>query len=169
MHTASWHSVGMTLDECIKCNICTTYCPVAAVTDKFPGPKYVGPQAQRFRECGQLKSPDISVDYCSACRVCNEVCPSGVKIAEINARAKAQIVADRGIPLRNWFFGRNEVLGKIGSIAPYVANLGFHNPFSRYMAEKIMGVARHAPIPHFVKYFYIFCACGNSSIHICGY
>jgi len=148
MHTASWHSVGMTLDECIKCNICTTYCPVAAVTDKFPGPKYAGPQAQRFRESGQIKSPDISVDYCSACRVCNEVCPSGVKIAEINARAKAQIVAERGIPLRNWFFGRNEQLGMIGNIAPHLANLGFHNPFSRFMAEKIMGIARHAPIPH---------------------
>jgi len=137
----------MTLDECIKCNICTAYCPVAAVTDKFPGPKYAGPQAQRFRESGQLQSPDFSVDYCSACRVCNEVCPSGVRIAEINARAKAQIVAERGIPLRNWFFGRNEQLGKIGSIAPHLANLGFHNPVSRYLAEKIMGVARHAPIP----------------------
>lgn len=147
MHTTSWHSVGMTLDECIKCNICTAYCPVAAVTDKFPGPKYAGPQAQRFRESGQIKSPDFSVDYCSACRVCNEVCPNGVKIAEINARAKAQIVAERGIPLRNWFFGRNEQLGRIGSIAPHLANLGFHNPISRYLAEKIMGVARHAPIP----------------------
>ena len=115
MHTVSWHSVGTTLDECIKCNICTSYCPVAAVTDKFPGPKYVGPQAQRFREIGQLHTPDHSVDYCSACRVCNEVCPTGVKIAEINARAKAQIVADKGIPLRNWFLGRNEMLGKIGS------------------------------------------------------
>jgi len=137
----------MTLDECIKCNICTAYCPVAAVTDKFPGPKYAGPQAQRFRESGQLKSPDFSVDYCSACRVCNEVCPSGVRIAEINARAKAQIVAERGMPLRNWFFGRNEQLGRIGSIAPHLANLGFHNPISRYLAEKLMGVARHAPIP----------------------
>jgi glycerol-3-phosphate dehydrogenase subunit C len=76
------------------------------------------------------------------------VCPSGVKIAEINARAKAQIVAERGIPLRNWFFGRNEVLGKIGNIAPHLANVGFHNPFSRYIAERLMGVARHAPIPH---------------------
>jgi glycerol-3-phosphate dehydrogenase subunit C len=147
MHTVSWHSVGVTLDECIKCNICTSYCPVAAVTDKFPGPKYVGPQAQRFREIGQLHTPDHSVDYCSACRVCNEVCPAGVKVAEINARAKAQIVADRGIPLRNWFLGRNEMLGKIGSLAPHLANLGMHNPVSRYMAEKVMGVARHAPIP----------------------
>src|SRR3954452_9083547 len=97
----SWESVDHTLDACIKCNICTSYCPVAAVTDKFPGPKYVGPQAQRFREQGQPHSPDQSVDYCSGCRVCNDVCPTGVKIAEINARARAQIVADHGMPLRN--------------------------------------------------------------------
>lgn len=148
MYTESWASVAMTLDECIKCNICTSYCPVAAVTDKFPGPKYVGPQAQRFRETEQKQSPDASVDYCSACRVCNDVCPAGVKIAEINARAKGQIVRDRGIPLRNVLFGRNELLGKIGNLAPHLANLGFHNPISRKLAEKVMGVAEHAPIPH---------------------
>ena len=147
MHTISWHSVSTTLDECIKCNICTSYCPVAAATDKFPGPKYVGPQAQRFREIGQHHTPDRWVDYCSACRVCNEVCPTGVRIAEINARAKAQIVQDRGIPLRNWFLGRNEMLGKIGSYMPHVANLGMHNPVSRLLADKVMGIARHAPIP----------------------
>ena len=41
--------VRLTLDHCVKCNICTTACPVAAVTPLFPGPKYVGPQAERFR------------------------------------------------------------------------------------------------------------------------
>jgi glycerol-3-phosphate dehydrogenase subunit C len=120
---------------------------VAAVTDKFPGPKYAGPQAERFRLSQGKKSPDESVDYCSACRVCNEVCPSGVKIAEINARAKAQIVKDRGIPLRNWLLGRNEMLGRIGSLAPHIANAGFHNPISRLAADKVMGIARAAPIP----------------------
>jgi glycerol-3-phosphate dehydrogenase subunit C len=118
------------------------------VTDQFPGPKYVGPQAQRFREIGQAHTPDHWVDYCSACRVCNEVCPTGVRIAELNTRAKAQIVHDKGIPLRNWFLGRNEMLGKIGSYVPHLANLGMHNPVSRYLAEKVMGIARHAPIPH---------------------
>lgn len=149
MHTKSWHSVGPTLDECIKCNICTTYCPVAAVTDLFPGPKYAGPQAQRFRENGQPMTPDHSVDYCSGCRVCNEVCPSGVKIAELNARARAQIAADEGIPLRNRLLGRNETLGKLGQIAPRLANFGLHNPVSRVLAEKVMGIARQAPLPHF--------------------
>lgn len=143
----SWHSVDHTLDECIKCNICTSYCPVSAVTDLFPGPKYVGPQAQRFRQPDQPHSPDASVDYCSGCRVCNDVCPTGVKIAEMNARARAQIVADRGLSLRNRLLGRNELLGRLGSIAPDLANLALHNPASRWMAEKLMGIARHAPLP----------------------
>ncbi len=147
MHATSWQSVDHTLDECIKCNICTSYCPVAAVTDLFPGPKYAGPQAQRFRENGQIHSPDHSVDYCSGCRVCNEVCPTGVRIAEINARARAQLVAEEGISLRNRLLGRNELLGKLGSVAPALANAALHNRVSRLLAEKVMGIAQEAPLP----------------------
>lgn len=147
MHTVSWESVGVTLDECIKCNICTSYCPVAAVTDKFPGPKYVGPQAQRFRENGQPTVPDHSVDYCSGCRVCNEVCPTGVRITEINTRARAQMAAEHGIPLRNRMLGRSDVLGKLGSIAPHIANFGLHNPVSRVLADTVMGISRDAQLP----------------------
>lgn len=147
----SWHAAGLTLDACIKCNICSTYCPVSAVSALFPGPKYVGPQAERFRENGQPRSPDHSVDYCSGCRVCNEVCPAGVKIAEMNARARAQIVQDRGLPLRNRLLGRNEAVAKIGSYAPLLANLGLHNAFSRFLAEKVMGLARQAPLPRWSR------------------
>lgn len=50
------NSVGLSADACLKCNVCTTVCPVARVTDLFPGPKYVGPQAQRFR-LGTLLAP----------------------------------------------------------------------------------------------------------------
>ncbi|MEO8393919.1 MAG: 4Fe-4S binding protein, partial [Chloroflexota bacterium] len=44
-----YEQVDFTADLCIKCNICTSACPVAPVTELFPGPKTVGPQAQRFR------------------------------------------------------------------------------------------------------------------------
>jgi glycerol-3-phosphate dehydrogenase subunit C len=117
------------------------------VTDKFPGPKYVGPQAQRFREPGQEASPDWSVDYCSGCRICNDVCPTGVRIAEINARARAEIVREQGMPLRNRILGRNELLAQVGSVAPALANFALHNGFSRLMAEKVMRIARAAPLP----------------------
>ena len=54
------------LDHCVKCTICETFCPVADVTPLFPGPKYVGPQAERFRVDDE-PSPDSSLDYCSGC------------------------------------------------------------------------------------------------------
>lgn len=145
-------SLEQSLDHCIKCNICTSACPVSAVTDLFPGPKYVGPQAQRFRQPNQ-PTPDESVDYCSGCRVCNEVCPTGVRIMELNARARAQIVAQKGMPLRNRMLGRSELLGKLGS-GPWapLANLMLHNKLLRWGIEQVLGVARNAPLPSFSTY-----------------
>ncbi len=163
MQTATMHSVGTSLNACIKCNICTSYCPVSEVTDSFPGPKYAAPQSERFRDFGHPhyedaagpisrplavgQMPDASVDYCSGCRVCNEVCPTGVRIAEINARARARIVAAHGLSLRNRLLGRNEQLGRVGSIAPALANLILHNPVSRKLAAALFGVAEKAPLP----------------------
>ncbi|HEY81126.1 MAG TPA: anaerobic glycerol-3-phosphate dehydrogenase subunit C [Anaerolineae bacterium] len=142
----SWLPPETTLDQCIKCNICVSYCPVSEVTDRFPGPKYAGPQAQRFRMADQ-PSPDLSVDYCSGCRVCNEVCPNDVNIMEMNARARAALAAEKGIPLRNRLLGRNELLGKVGSYAPNLANFALHNPLSRIAADAILGIAKEAPLP----------------------
>jgi len=141
-------SLEQSLDSCIKCNVCTSACPVAAVTDLFPGPKYVGPQAQRFRREGQ-PSPDASVDYCSGCRVCNTVCPTGVRIAELNGRARAQIVADRGMPLRNRLLGRSELLGMVGTPVAPIANWTLQNPLLRWAIERTIGVDRRAPLPPF--------------------
>jgi glycerol-3-phosphate dehydrogenase subunit C len=146
--------VEMTLDQCIKCNICTTACPVSAVTDLFPGPKYEGPQGGRFREPGQF-SPDYSVDYCSGCRVCNMVCPTGVKIAEMNARARAHIVGSGKVKpvlrLRNNMVARAELLGKVAQPVAPLANafLGF-GP-ARLIMEKTLGIARQAPLPPFTN------------------
>ena len=86
------------LDSCVKCTICETQCPVAAVTPKFPGPKYVGPQAERFR-AGEIV--DHTIDYCSSCGTCTLVCPQGVKVAELNNIARAAMKQQNGIPLRD--------------------------------------------------------------------
>src|SRR5262245_9402653 len=145
-------SLEQSLDSCIKCNICTAACPVSAVTDLFPGPKYVGPQAQRFRKPGQ-PTPDESVDYCSGCRICNTVCPTGVRIAELNARARARIVAEHGLPLRNRLIGRSELLGRLGCgpQAP-LANFTLTFPPLRWAIERVLGIAHKAPLPAFSTY-----------------
>ena len=145
-------SLEQSLDHCIKCNICTSACPVSAVTDKFPGPKYVGPQAQRFRQDGQ-PTPDESVDYCSGCRVCNQVCPTGVRIAELNARARAKIVEEKGLSLRNRMLGHSDIVGKLGNgLQAPLANFATNFAPARWIGEKVFGVARKAPFPAFSTY-----------------
>ncbi|MBN1285375.1 MAG: anaerobic glycerol-3-phosphate dehydrogenase subunit C [Anaerolineae bacterium] len=143
-----------TADLCLKCNICTSACPTAAVTELFPGPKTVGPQAQRFRHPGARgqASPDKSVDYCSGCGICTMVCPHGVKVMEMNSKARAALYdGERAIfnrlPLRNRILGRSELLGKIGRPVAPLANFVFELPITRLLAEKIMGMHRKGPFP----------------------
>ena len=144
--------VEMTLDQCIKCNICTTACPVSGVTDLFPGPKYEAPQGGRFREAGQ-PTPDHSIDYCSGCRVCNMVCPTGVKIAEMNARVRATLVEQGRVPfqsrVRNNLLARSELLGKVGLPVAPLANAILGNGLVRAATEAAIGIHHEAPLPAF--------------------
>ena len=142
----------VSLDYCLKCNICTAACPVSAVTDLFPGPKYVGPQTGRFRQANQ-PSPDQSAYYCSGCWVCNMVCPTGVKIVELNARARAAMVEHGKIPshllLRNNLLARPELLGKVGQPLSPIANYAFSLKPARLLAQFALGIHPSAPLPKF--------------------
>lgn len=149
-HLPIHRPVELTLDQCIKCNICTTACPVSAVTIKFPGPKYEAPQAGRFRQPDE-PTVDISVDYCSGCRVCNMVCPTGVKIAEMNARARATLVEQGKVPplqrLRNNILARSELVGKIAQPVAPIANFIFSFKPARAIMDGALKVAKDAPFP----------------------
>ena len=135
------------LDHCIKCTICETFCPFSQATPLFPGPKYVGPQAERYRTDGA--SPDASLDYCSGCGICTRVCPQGVQIAEINAQARAAMWEERGIPLRNQLIARPTILGRLGTPTAPIANWTLRNPVLRRLGERVLGVHRDAPLPSF--------------------
>jgi glycerol-3-phosphate dehydrogenase subunit C len=139
-------------DACIKCTVCQTACPVARVTDDFPGPKYVGPQAQRFRGPGlDPHSPDRTVDLCSGCGICTRACPAGVLIAETNNRARAAIVADRGTSLRNRIISDTDLLARVGVPLAPLANFGLRNRFARWVGERVLGVHRRGPLAPFAR------------------
>jgi len=148
------HPVELTLDQCIKCNICVSACPVAAVEDMFPGPKYAGPQASRYRHTDQ-STPDNSVDYCSGCRICNMACPNGVKIAEMNARARHDIVSQGKVPfvqwIRNNLIARTELLGNLAQPIAPISNILLSNPVVRSITEATLGIAKEAYFPPFAN------------------
>jgi glycerol-3-phosphate dehydrogenase subunit C len=136
------------LDHCVKCTICETACPVSNVTPLFPGPKYAGPQAERYRVADE-PSVDSSVDYCSGCGICTMVCPQGVKIAEINAQARNKLKRQKGVPLRDRVITRPTVLGRLGTPAAGIANRSLDFKPARVLGEKVLGVHRDAPAPRF--------------------
>jgi glycerol-3-phosphate dehydrogenase subunit C len=137
-----------TLDHCVKCTICETACPVSNVSPLFPGPKYAGPQSERYRVADE-PSVDLSVDYCSGCGVCSQVCPQGVKIAEINAQARNKLKRQKGVPLRDRIITRPTWLGRAGTPVAPLANLSLSLRPARVLAEKALGVHRDAPAPKF--------------------
>jgi len=147
MDSMEW--VRGSLDHCVKCTICETFCPVSNVTPLFPGPKYVGPQLERFRTGDG--SPDASLDYCSGCRICTTVCPQGVKIAEINAKARAGMKAERGVPVRDRIIARPSVMGKVGTPVAPIANWFLQNTLVRRLVERTLRIHRSAPMPPFAR------------------
>jgi glycerol-3-phosphate dehydrogenase subunit C len=136
------------LDHCVKCTICETFCPVSNVTPLFPGPKYVGPQAERFRVPDE-ESPDVSLDYCSGCGICTQVCPQGVHIAEVNSQARAKLRERTGFKLRDRLIARPDVLGRLGTPAAPLANWTLRNRAVRRIVDRMLGVDRRAAVPLF--------------------
>ncbi len=136
------------LDHCVKCTICETACPVSNATPLFPGPKYAGPQSERYRVSDE-PSVEWSVDYCSGCGICSQVCPQGVKIAEINAQARNKLKRQKGVPLRDRIITRPTWLGRAGTPAAGLANLSLKFKPVRLLVEKALGVHRDAAVPKF--------------------
>ena len=136
------------LDHCVKCTICETFCPVSNVTPLFPGPKYVGPQAERFRVWDE-ESPDASLDYCSGCGICTQVCPQGVHIAEINTQARAKLRERTGFKLRDRLLARPDVIGTLSTPVAPIVNVTLHNGATRALGEKLVGLDRDAALPSY--------------------
>ena len=83
------------------------------------------------------------------------VCPNGVKIAEMNARARATMIEQGKISprlrLRNNLVARAELLGKFGRPIAPLANFALSLKPARWMAEFALGIHHAAPLPAFSR------------------
>ena len=114
-YTTSAHN----FEECMKCTICTAYCPVLQVNPLYPGPKQAGPDGERLR----LKDPyffSYALKYCLNCKRCEVSCPSGVKVADLIQSAR--IKYDTHPPkLRDRMLASTDFMGQLARpFAPIV-------------------------------------------------
>lgn len=106
-------------EQCIKCTVCTVYCPVAAVNPAFPGPKQAGPDGERLR----LKKNnfyDETLKYCLNCKRCEVACPSNVKIGDIIQSARIKY-SEKKPKLRDFMLANTDLVGSLSTpFAPVV-------------------------------------------------
>lgn len=134
-------------DRCIKCTVCTAYCPVARVTASYPGPKYSGPDAERLR----IKTPflaDQSLAYCNNCKRCETVCPSGVRITDFIYQAKSARLK-RKHRIRDFLLTRTDLIGGIATRINGLVNWMMRLPVTRGLLSFFLGISGKAAFPGF--------------------
>jgi glycerol-3-phosphate dehydrogenase subunit C len=136
-------------DHCIKCTICTIYCPVARVTHLFPGPKQSGPDAERLRKKNPFLA-DVSLSYCNNCKRCEIACPSDVEIADIIQTAKWRFIKKR-FRMRDFFLSRTDLVGGAAVMVNRLVNLFTGLRFVKFLMEFFLAIPSKRLIPGYER------------------
>jgi glycerol-3-phosphate dehydrogenase subunit C len=140
-------------DDCYKCSTCDTNCPVAAVDDEFPGPKFQGPEQWRLKRKDD-HDIDPSVMDCSNCMRCDNACPTGVPLSQMHNEARGEYVAEQMGWLsrkywRNRLLANYRKVARLGSTVPRFTNFVLNNSVTKWVNERVLGVTSEREFPAF--------------------
>lgn len=134
-------------ESCIKCTICTVYCPVTAVNPDYPGPKQAGPDGERYR----LKRPffyDEALKYCLNCKRCEVACPNDVKIGDIIQAARIKY-AHGGPSLRDSLLANTDFMGNVATAMAPVVNFSLGLKPVKLLMDKVLKIDSHRTFPKY--------------------
>ena len=141
---------NISFDHCIKCTICSMYCPVSQATHLFPGPKQSGPDAERLR----IKNPELveaSLKYCTNCKRCEIVCPSDVKIAEIIQAAKWKYLKIKFFRPRDFFMSRTDLVGGMATLVGGIVNFIIRLKIIKVIMHVFLNIPYQVKFPAYTK------------------
>ena len=134
-------------ESCIKCTICTVYCPVTAVNPDYPGPKQAGPDGERYR----LKKPlyyDEALKYCLNCKRCEVACPNDVRIGDIIQSARIKYGRHRP-SLRDFILADTDTVGTMASAFAPIVNFTLRLKPVKLLMDTFLGVDDHRTFPKY--------------------
>ena len=142
-YTTSKHN----FEECMKCTVCTAYCPVLQVNPLYPGPKQAGPDGERLR----LKDPyffNYALKYCMNCKRCEVACPSDVKVADLIQAAR--IKYDHSRPkLRDRILASTDFMGSLARPFAPVVNVVTGLGVTKAVLDTTLKVDKHRSFPKY--------------------
>ncbi len=86
------------------------------------------------------------LDLCLSCKACKAECPSGVDMARLKAEFTASYHDAHGIPLRSRLFGNIHRMNRLGSLAPWTANVALRSPLAQWAFGRV-GITSRRQLP----------------------
>jgi Fe-S oxidoreductase len=106
----------------------------------------------------KLKTEDVHqiVDLCFQCKLCYIKCPYtpgdhewAIDFPRLMARAKAQEVKKKGVPLVDKLLGNPDLVGKLGTATAPLANWANENTLNRQLLHSVVGIHKDKKLPSF--------------------
>ena len=141
------NNIDTTFEQCIKCTVCTVYCPVVAVNPAYPGPKQAGPDGERYR----LKDPlfyDKALDLCLNCKRCEVACPSNVKIGDIIQSARLKYGTQKP-KLRDFILANTDLMGGLATTMAPVVNFTLGLKPVKAVMDGVLAIDHHRTFPKY--------------------
>lgn len=136
-------------EQCLKCNICTTVCPVANNDDEYPGPKQAGPDQERYR----MKNPQYFqkvLKMCLNCKRCEIACPSGVNVGDIIQNARIEH-GTQTPSLRDFTLANTDLVGSMTTLMAPVVNFTLGLTPVKEIMHATIGVDKHRQFPAYAS------------------
>lgn len=132
-------------EQCLKCSICTVYCPVSAVNPAYPGPKQSGPDGERYR----LKNPKFfneALKMCLNCKRCEVACPNGVNVGDIIQKARMKHTT-HSPKLRDMMLANTDFVGTMATMVAPITNFALGLGVSKAVLHSVMAIDKHRQFP----------------------
>lgn len=136
-------------DICNGCRLCYNLCP------SFPALFEIVEHYDN--DATQVSSAEMNhvADLCYQCKLCYLKCPYipphhyDLDFPRLMLRSKVVRAKQRGISRPDRFLGNPEKIGKMGQIAPAMANWSVKKPSLRKMMERLYGIDHRRHLPKF--------------------
>jgi len=157
------HSFVANLEQCNGCGGCLkeapTMCPTfVATADEAHSTRGRANTIRAALEgrfgADLLGSPELSkvLGSCLSCKACRTECPSNVDLAALKAELYATRHRAKGVPLFDRLVASSDLLGRVGSAIPWIANPVLGLGPVRALMRRALGVAADAPLPPFTRH-----------------
>jgi len=144
---------------CADCRLCVKFCGsfpklFDAIDDYCTEGKYAEVDTKK------LKQQDVNkvVDLCFQCKLCYIKCPYtpgdhewAIDFPRLMARAKAQQVKKRGVPLVDRLLGKPDLVGKVGTVTAGLVNWANANSINRQLLHRALGIHKDKKLPPFAS------------------